>query len=45
LDVLVDSLRMLGLHPLTLPVLNLQLAIAMVTLPDSGALAKLYHMQ
>lgn len=45
LDILVKSLRLLGLHPLTLPVLNLQLVITMVTLANSTALSKLLHMR
>lgn len=45
LDVLVESLLSMALHPLTLPVLYLELAIATTTLSNSAALCKLLHMR
>ena len=45
LDVLVDFLVRLGLHPLVLPVLYLQLLIVHTTLSNVAALSKLLHMQ
>lgn len=45
LDILVKSLMKLCLHPLVLPVLNLELIIALVTLTNNSALCKLIHMR
>lgn len=45
LDILVESLLSLSLHPLALPVLHLELAIALTTLTHPASLCKLLHMR